>query len=595
MRFFMKNEAMTSKPAKPFMQYGERVISAYLAAAVGDALGWPFEGHSKTAPSVERWDGNYFQWDKRSGNRFRPVIESIDSGEYSDDTQLILAVTRSRLQGGAEWWNHFARCELPFWTLYERGGGGATKRAASSWLSSVPPWRSVKVDSVEKYFSAGGNGVAMRILPHCVVGIASDTFESIARDIITDGITTHGHPRALVGALAYGYALWYTLRLESTLDFGQLIQATISGVSVWGEFKSVSDRWPEWEECARQRSDYATSWFEAVKETQGFLKNAELAIQAGALSLDADLLDSIGARNSKVSGAGTVSAVAAIYFASRYAASPSEGIRRAASAVGTDTDTIASMTGALLGALSDTSWLKRYIPSLQDSTYITRLAGAMTEANGGQRTEFSSVRKADLMKLTSALSASISLQGASLPNGMVVEKVSTFDFGSATGHQSYWEVLTAEGLRLFVRMPRSLTASSDFNRQIYDSPNERVVADEGDEILDVFVGLSLSVSSLEHSLFFYQDILGLTVSARNEKIVRFGQYLAFKEEQGVSEASKPVTIYLRVENIEMLRERLTKFNYPNVGTIVDTSKRRSFTCLDPDGFLVEIIQEKRHS
>jgi ADP-ribosylglycohydrolase/predicted enzyme related to lactoylglutathione lyase len=592
MKIYMTNEAMKPKSALPPTQYRERVVSAYLAAAVGDALGWPFEGHAKEPPKVEKWDGNYIRWEKRAGTRFRPALELVEAGAYSDDTQLILAVTRSRLQSGMEWWTSLSTCELPFWTFYERGGGGATKRAAASWLSSVPPWRAPREDSVRKYFSAGGNGVAMRVLPHCVAGMSCESFEPIARDILTDGVITHGHPRALVGALAYGYALWYALRLNNTLGFGELIAETISNVAVWGKQQSVIERWHDWATSASRSTDYASVWNATVAETLGLLKSADEAIQAGALSLDNEVLDAIGARNSKVSGAGTVSAVAAIYFSSRYAASPLEGLRRAASAVGADTDTVASMTGALLGALSDTGWLSKYIATLQDSPYIEKLASAMSTGADIQSIESKSVKKTDLIKLSSALSASISLHGVRLPNGLTVDKISAVEFGNSKDYQSYWDIFTTDGLKLFVKMPRAFPVPGKVTKLLEDSEAERAEIEDLIEEANAVVGLSLAVSDLNNSLAFYQDILGLTVSGRSGKVLRFGEHLAFKEEPKFPEGIRPVTIYLRVKGLDKLRERLVKFNYPNFSEVVDNPKRRSFTCIDPDGYIVEIINDK---
>jgi ADP-ribosylglycohydrolase/catechol 2,3-dioxygenase-like lactoylglutathione lyase family enzyme len=592
MKISMTNEAMKLKSALPPIQYRERAVSAYLAAAVGDALGWPFEGHAKESPTVEKWDGNYVRWEKRAGTRFRPVLELVEAGAYSDDTQLILAVTRSRLQNGIEWWTSLSTCELPFWTFYERGGGGATKRAAASWLSSVPPWRAPKEDSVRKYFSAGGNGVAMRILPHCVAGMSCESFEPIARDILTDGVTTHGHPRALVGALAYGYALWYALRLNHTLGFGELITVTISNVAVWGQQQSVVERWRDWATCASRNADYASVWHATVAETLDLLKSADEAIQAGALSLDNEVLDAIGARNSKVSGAGTVSAVAAIYFSSRYAASPLEGLRRAASAVGADTDTVASMSGALLGALSDTGWLSKYVATLQDSLYIEKLARAMSTGANIKPIESKAVKKTDLVKLSSALSASISLHGVRLPNGLTVDKISAVEFGSSKNYQSYWNIVTADGLKLFVKMPRIFSLQGTVTKHLEDSQAKHVAIEEHIEEENAVVGLSLVVSNLDNSLVFYQDILGLKVSGRSGKVLRFGEHLAFKEEPKFPEGIRPVTIYLRVKRLDKLRERLVKLNYPNLSEVVDNPKRQSFTCIDPDGYAVEIINDK---
>ena len=95
---------------------------AFLAFAAGDALGWPQEmprrvrgGATAGSPSVE-----FRTWTRRNGGRFRPYDEVIQAGEYSDDTQLTLAVGRSRTNHGVDWWKAFMRVELPRWMLYER-------------------------------------------------------------------------------------------------------------------------------------------------------------------------------------------------------------------------------------------------------------------------------------------------------------------------------------------------------------------------------------------------------------------------------------------------------------------------------------------
>lgn len=99
----------------------------------------------------------FFEWQKKSGTRFSSYFDEIRAGEYSDDTQLLLAVGRSIL-ASPTWWINFAEVELPFWTLYERGGGGATKRAANNWATTGAPWLSKKSIDVERYFDAGATG-----------------------------------------------------------------------------------------------------------------------------------------------------------------------------------------------------------------------------------------------------------------------------------------------------------------------------------------------------------------------------------------------------------------------------------------------------
>ncbi len=197
----------------------DRAIGAMLGAAYGDALGWPNErtGRIKNRQSQGKLQ-ELKAWTRRSGGRFYPHDELIEAGDYSDDTQLILCLSRSLLHG-EKWREYWTQIELPFWTLYERGGGGATKRAANAWLDGKNPWAENRnPKEVKKYFEAGGNGVAMRVLPHILYNADCDNFDAISLNIFLDGIVTHGHPRALAGALAYGYALWKSLRRESSAD-----------------------------------------------------------------------------------------------------------------------------------------------------------------------------------------------------------------------------------------------------------------------------------------------------------------------------------------------------------------------------------------
>ena len=136
------NESQARNPIVPLA----KAEGAFLALAAGDALGWPQEmprnilGNRGNAGAHVEFE----EWRRRGGGRFHPFEEVIHSGEYSDDTQLTLAVARSRIHHCPAWWKAFTRIELPLWTLYERGGGGATKRAANAWAGGSPPWKSSK-------------------------------------------------------------------------------------------------------------------------------------------------------------------------------------------------------------------------------------------------------------------------------------------------------------------------------------------------------------------------------------------------------------------------------------------------------------------
>ena len=248
---------------------------AFLALAAGDALGWPQEmarsagsGAADGSPALE-----FRRWTRRGGGRFRPYDEIIGAGEYSDDTQLTLAVARSRTNHGADWWKAFMRVELPRWTIYERGGGGATKRAAQSWITGRPPWKSRKVDIVRRYFDAGGNGVAMRVLPHALFLAGHGDPTVLVYDVVRDGAATHGHPRALVGAAAWAYAAWSLVRRNRTLGFGELLDLLIDEHDGWGIFPAAERGGGTWFAAANRVLDepYEHLWERTVNEMRGLL------------------------------------------------------------------------------------------------------------------------------------------------------------------------------------------------------------------------------------------------------------------------------------------------------------------------------------
>src|SRR4051812_30893032 len=109
------------------LSVASRALGALLGIAVGDALGWPQERRpSDHRPDVDK----YRSWTRSVGGQYLRHDEIVLAGEYSDDTQLTLATARSLLRS-ANWWRYFALRELPQWSLFERGGGGATKQAAT--------------------------------------------------------------------------------------------------------------------------------------------------------------------------------------------------------------------------------------------------------------------------------------------------------------------------------------------------------------------------------------------------------------------------------------------------------------------------------
>ncbi len=351
----------------------DKYVGALIGAAAGDALGWPNEQNSKNLSKVAPKDKEMFQkWTRREGGRFWSHNDDIFPGEYSDDTQLIIATARS-LRFGSSWSKHFTRIELPVWLSYERGGGGATKRAAESWRKGSNPWNpeTEKKSDIDRYFNAGGNGVAMRILPHIFGN--GDNWDEINRQVFLNGILTHGHPRALVGALVYADALQYLLNNEKTLGYGELVEFLLSRKEKWGLYSTDKiDSWKHASEIAH-KGDYNKIWSDVIDEVLKLLEVVKDGLNQGALDMGNEVLEKLGCFDKNVNGAGTVTAVAAIYLASKYASSPRLALTEAAYLKNADTDTLASMVGGLLGMLHGSEFLSMAWLDVQDYKFLKEL------------------------------------------------------------------------------------------------------------------------------------------------------------------------------------------------------------------------------
>lgn len=355
----------------------EKYRGALLGAVIGDALGWAQENRSMRIDFFKSSSEpkNIFKtWIRRSGGRVFSHEEVIQAGEYSDDSQLLLATARS-LQFGKKWSKHFGIVELPAWLIYERGGGGATRRAADSWSKGIPPWKaySHNFDTVKSYFNAGGNGVAMRILPHAFY--CSDLNE-LTQQVMVNGIYTHGHPRALLGAILYSHAVFFLIHHKQVLEYGELIDHLINKKDVWSQFPKWQNNFDEWWTSADTitRGNYLTQWDNTVDELLEGLFIAKEGISLGALDTGNEILSRLNCFDAKMNGAGTVAALVSIYLASKYASDPATGLIEVSFLEKADTDTLASMVGGLLGTINGVDWIKREWQSVQDYEYIQKLA-----------------------------------------------------------------------------------------------------------------------------------------------------------------------------------------------------------------------------
>jgi ADP-ribosylglycohydrolase len=286
-----------------------------------------------------------------------PTVD-LPTSAYSDDTQLRLAVGRCVRTGGRFDIEAFSKIELPVFLSYQLGAGLGTKAAARALGRRTTRWYSNFFDDRgASYANGGGNGAAMRIHPH-VWAAPRHRPDAFLPPVLRDAITTHGHPRGILGAALHALSLGTLLhegqvpapdRWPAMVRYLERTIADIRGDEI------LATRWlPEWE----RRAD--TSWDDAVMVTITELgEQLNTAAKAAGRGADRDidtayrkLVTQLGGMEPKTRGAGTISAVLALWLGWSYQNDPERGVRIAAGLLGSDTDTVASMAGALLGTVA---------------------------------------------------------------------------------------------------------------------------------------------------------------------------------------------------------------------------------------------------
>jgi ADP-ribosylglycohydrolase/catechol 2,3-dioxygenase-like lactoylglutathione lyase family enzyme len=564
----------------------DKVIGSFLAAAVGDALGWPFEDRSRRVGREYRdqLPSAFIDWTRRAGTRFLSYHEPIAPGTYSDDTQLILATARSLFHKD-RWWNFFTEIELPMWSLYERGGGGATKRAVESWTKSTPPWSSA--DTANRYFEAGGNGVCMRILPHVVTHIDSSDFRRLANDIALNGIATHGHPRALLGALLHGYLLWTAFRQCGTLNYGGLVSVALESVGEWARGPDLPDSWHQ--TVTERTVGYPALWDITVEEILKLLRIARRGIDSGALATGREILHEIGAFDRRINGAGTVTAVAAIFLASRYAASPLQGLLSAATAHGSDTDTLSSMVGSLLGAISGEEWLGHFGSKVQDATYIRKLASRLHDF-GELDAHWAPINKANLERFTSELERLHASEGVILPDGRsaVVAKAGPLETSYLNSEVRQWEINVEDGQTLAITKARKKRKATKSAPKKY--PGLGLVR----------CGVKLFVRNLDEARHFYINQLGLSLEKEGSFSFTVGGTISVHQ---INDDNKPHDLGVNTTTMLCLKvsdvsQAYALLQNSGVKVRLPICRRKGcefFHVCDPSGNLIEVFEAGTNS
>ncbi|MCG2775872.1 MAG: ADP-ribosylglycohydrolase family protein [Desulfobacterales bacterium] len=382
---------------KAALENQEAVKRSALWAAYGDALGYITE---LTDEKGLKWRAGTARitttvpWKRKIGGRFGVIVE-LPAGCYSDDTQLRLATCRAIRGDGKFDVEAFAKVEVPVWLSYALGAGRGSKAAAVSLTRRDAAWTNNFFDNkTARYIDCGGNGAAMRIQPHVWAAIDRSNIETFLPDVIRNAICTHGHSRGILGAVFHALCLAYTLQHKK-----------IPGANEWQDFVDCFRHVPE---LILKDSELHDFWLPTWEQSSGRNIKASFNDVAGECLKDIDLIREMtkndpashyanivkgtGAMSPQYRGSGTKTAILAVALAWIYKHSPKEAIEVAANLIGSDTDTIATMSGAIIGAAAD-----EYPPGeICDEIYIKEEASRLCAISHKQKTK--SFTYPDLLK-----------------------------------------------------------------------------------------------------------------------------------------------------------------------------------------------------
>ncbi|MFD3837019.1 ADP-ribosylglycohydrolase family protein [Streptomyces sp. NPDC058642] len=557
-----------------------------IGAAAGDALGWPQEQRSgivggrkarQVEPKLE-----FRPWLRWGGTQYSRYEDPVAAGEYSDDTQLLLATARACLNG-ADWFTWLTTVELPVWPVYQRGGGRAVLKAGHSWESSRAPWEG-SVESVRSYFASGANGVAMRIAPHVVVTLSEASPQSLVSRVVRDGTATHGHARALLGAVVHALSLRHALKRQGTMEYGDLI-SELTDSPAWGNFELACAELPH--EWLRQFEEYSNrsfreAWSSAAKEVENLLRICLKSLQRAALSDDEETLGALGCFDKSVNGSGTITAVAASYLAARFAARPSMGLLRSAFLPSADTDTLASMTGSLLGALHGPDWLASLSGELQDFRYLSEISEKLI-LTPSRRVETASGDRSTVKEWLRSLGNGREMKD--FVDGRGISEVHVSELKSSTRQQmERYRVTLEDGQSLIIdrreakgkSVSRSVGVSQDSD-QLEFPEHEK----EGDALVPTRI--AVHVADLASTRRFYGEILGVRLTV-SEQVIYVTPWLAFLQHPNMPGDLKsgPIQITITSSDTGRVKNLVEKYKIPLVPPgprDVDGSLR----VIDPDG------------
>ncbi|WP_243794335.1 ADP-ribosylglycohydrolase family protein [Saccharopolyspora gloriosae] len=290
----------------------ERAYGALVGLAIGDALGMPTQSMPR-----ERIRERYGRIsDFVDGAADQPIAPGMAAASVTDDTDQAMIVARLISDGSGSIDAHAFAEQLIAWeqAMLERGSldllGPSTNAALAKLQAGV---------SVEETGRSGTtNGAAMRIAP---VGVAHPRGERLIDAVVEAGRVTHNTGLGISAACAIAAA----------------VSAGVDGADTAGALEAA--------DAAAREGETRGHWVAGASVPARFNAFRRYAKGLGTEDFESFLYEVVG-----TSVQSQESVVAALLLVERGAEFPFDALCTAAS-LGGDTDTVAAMAGAVLGAV----------------------------------------------------------------------------------------------------------------------------------------------------------------------------------------------------------------------------------------------------
>ncbi len=335
----------------------DKVRGMFLGTAIGDALGMPVEGW--TAEKIKETFGRVEKYHDPKGHKW---FDGMKAGTTTDDTQLTVTVAEALMQGGGIDLDLQAQHHVKAFKIHTSGWGRTTKEAIEKLANGVH-WSKSGIyapteadEGTKKPSPRGfGNGVAMKAAPVGVFLSAKPfDWKEIADNLAAFTAMTHPTSMAVSSCLAHAFATFRCMVSDpESFNIKTFITTVVNSSEIGKQY------YPE-----TLNADDITERFKLLESITPKTTTQEI---------------------SEKFGKGSYYVYNSLPFTYAFLVrNPTsiEELYECASAGG-DTDSNASMLGALLGALNGTSiFPKELVDGLPTKNDLIKLADAFSERFG---------------------------------------------------------------------------------------------------------------------------------------------------------------------------------------------------------------------